>query len=174
MLLTNSSEDTFNLNADIEQDKSYEYIYEVRANKDEYDMYLSLNGLTKYETERVKVISQLPLTSTYVANIELLNGKLHYNFECQYRDVIAQGLHEPNELTNIFDVREYADNQLYIEMPKHEQTCALLRWNQYNYLIIRNDQYWIINGNYISIKDALSQCMTIIDSNELYSLLVVN
>lgn len=168
----NLGEDTYQLNA-VYNYADRNYNSTLRISNQVNDIFSKLNELTKYQEHRVKVISQVPLTLSYVSNIELLYGMDHINGLCQYCDVVGMNLHEPNQLTNIFSYREYADNRLYIEAPSYQNACSLVNDNQYEYLILDNTQYYFNGENYYPLSNVVSSCSRVIYSNENYTLLEV-
>lgn len=149
---------------------SQTYNKKYRIDNNELGIYSFL--LNNYQfNEQVKIISQAPNTSYFLPNITLLENYPEQMNRCQYCNVNAMNLHEPNALVNIFAYREYGGNVLFIEEPQYEQGCKLLDQNEYNFLILRSDQTIDINGNWYNLSDYYSQCYSIIYKNDFYVLL---
>lgn len=83
-------------------------------------------------------------------------------------------LHEPSALFNIFVPRDYSDNRLFIEKPQFKQTCALLNENDIDYIIYESGMNTNESMQWLSMKDLLNGCTTIITENQRYILARVN
>lgn len=172
-VVQNKAEDTYQVQNNLSMDLYMEYNTELRILNSQVDIFNQLNLLTRYQDKRVKVISQLQFTNAFVSNIDLLYSNKYILGLCQYCDVETMGLHEPNELTNIFSYREYADNRLYIEFPQYQSACSLLKDNNYQYLILDNTQFYNDGTNYYPLQYAISNCSSVVYSNDQYTLLQV-
>ncbi len=172
---TNMTEDTYQLHVDLKTQSQFDnYSKEMHIDNESLAIFEQLNQITIHSNDRVKVISQHPMTNAYVSNIELLFSREHINNLCQYCDVNVDNIHEPNPLTNIFDYREYADNVLYIEQPQYNSACSLLNNDNYEYLLLLNELYVNVEGNYLSYDQLIEGCARVIFSTEKYSLYKVN
>lgn len=121
-----------------------------------------------------RIISQAPFTQAVFFEDEIVHSYLDYINTCQYCDVEALDLHEPSALFNIFVPRDYSDNRLFIEMPQFKQACALLNENDIDYIIYESGMNTDESMQWLSMKDLLNGCTTIITENQRYVLARVN
>ena len=119
---------------------SYETDYNktYRISNDEYDLYCYIYD-NNIDISGHKIISQAPNTIAYFQNIDLLND-YHYYIELLNSEVVGDA---PNNLTNIFAVRNYVGQQLFkqdIDLSKGNDELIV---NSYDFLILRKNQAFV-------------------------------
>lgn len=124
----------------------YNRIY--RTSNDEYDLYRFIYD-NDIDLSNHKIISQAPNTIAYFQNIQLLND-YHYYIELIDSDIISDA---PDNLTNIFAIRNYVGEQCFKQEIDLEKSIDELKENKYEYLILRKDQAFVTNDEqgYINI-----------------------
>ena len=144
----------------------------VRIEKQELEIYNFFNSLRNSST--FKIVSQAPFTKAFLPGAVLLEPYEAMINRCQYCDVDSMHLHEPNELINIFNIREYSGNRIFIEYPQYDKAKELLIDNNYRYLILRKDQIVEVSNNWVSLADLVQPEYKILYQNETYTLLTLN
>ena len=145
---------------------SEDYNSYYRITNVEVDLYLNVQELLKNENDRVKVLSQIPSTKAYINNIELLYSVFDTRTSDHYADIKQDA---PNELINIFFLREYIGQEIYSTPPKYELMNNLLLEYDVEYLIMSKDQM-IENeeGNFMPLYLNIRAIADVIYENDKY------
>ncbi len=112
-----------------------------------------------------KVISQIETMVGYVPNIKSV---ISYG---QYRAVNRYDYeHEYSKLLNIFILREYYNQPIFIEDADYEHTCEYLIEEKVDFVIVDNRQYYIKDGEFIPLYIRVRDCASEVYKNEKYTL----
>ena len=124
--------------------ENYEFDYNrtYRTSNDEYDLYRFIYD-NDIELSNHKIVSQAPNTIAYFQNVQLLN-EYHYYIELLDSDTVSD---TPDNLTNIFAIRDYVGEQCFKQEIDLEKSIDELKENEYEYLILRRDQTYNTNDD---------------------------
>jgi len=141
--------------------------YLDRINQNELDVMNVLN--TKIILEKLEhpsVVSQIFYIKAFVKNIEL---PLSYGY---YRklDVYDEVVSAPNELWNIFMVREYETMRVFDTLPDSANVCQYLIEEQVDFVLVDRKQYYREGEAYVPIYFRVRGCGTMIYENDDYLL----
>ncbi len=135
----------------------------------EMNMYKVLEEKLSKETHRVRVVTQADSLKAYFYNIEMPFGVP------STRDVIRNAPIEEkqnvSEILNLFIVREFADQKVFLNNLDYKSACPVLRNEDIEYLILRQDQVKEKDGEYVKIWLDIRECMDPIFIDEKYVLL---
>lgn len=112
------------------------------------------------------VVSQAPNTAAYLPNITLLNDYYYYT-QLPNNDISDA----PNNLTNVFALRQYHDTKYFNQERNFEEAIEQLSYNNYTYMILRKDQTIIYNDNYLPLYLYYTSYYNIIYENDTYILM---
>ncbi|GEM_PF-3385676 len=141
--------------------------YFDRINQNELDVMNVLNTkIILEELERPSVISQIFYIKAFVKNVEL---PLSYGY---YRklDVYDEVVDAPNQLWNIFMVREYEAMRVFKQDPDYANVCQYIVEEEPDFILVDKDQFYFDGENYVPIYFRVRGCGTQIYENDDYLL----
>lgn len=141
--------------------------YFDRINQNELDVMNVLNTkIILEDLERPSVISQIFYIKAFVKNIEL---PLSYGY---YRklDVYDEVVDAPNQLWNIFMVREYEAMRVFKQNPDYANVCQYIVEEEPDFILVDKDQFYFDGENYVPIYFRVRGCGTQIYENDDYLL----
>lgn len=141
--------------------------YFDRINQNELDVMNVLNTkIILEDLERPSVISQIFYIKAFVKNIEL---PLSYGY---YRklDVYDEVVDAPNQLWNIFMVREYEAMRVFKQDPDYANVCQYIVKEEPDFILVDKDQFYFDGENYVPIYFRVRGCGTQIYENDDYLL----
>lgn len=167
--LTDAMQDT---NKVYTPDDTLHFDYYGRASESIADMASYINSeLRNHEFEEpFTVISQMEYTRALIPNVEQLYDYEMVYEQCQYCDVYELDLHEPDPLTNIFAVRQYSENQLYVEDPQYPYACNMFLESDFEYVIYDKNVSYNDGTAYFPATRILKDCSKLIYENDGYAL----
>ena len=157
------------------QSKAYHFVFNLpensstldRINQNELDIMNVLNTkIILEDLDRPKVISQIFYIKAFVKQIEL---PLSYGY---YRklDVYDEVVTAPNELWNIFMVREYETMRVFDTIPDSANVCNYLIEEKVDFVLVDRSQYYRDGEAYVPIFFRVRGCGTMIYENDDYIL----
>ena len=157
------------------QTTTYHFVFNLPENSSYFDR-INQNELvvmnvlnTKIileDLERPSVISQIFYIKAFVKNIEL---PLSYGY---YRklDVYDEVVDAPNQLWNIFMVREYEAMRVFKQNPDYANVCQYIVEEEPDFILVDKDQFYFDGENYVPIYFRVRGCGTQIYENDDYLL----
>ena len=135
----------------------------------EMNMYKVLEEKLSKKTYRVRVVTQADSLKAYFYNVETPFGVP------STRDVIRNAPIEEkqnvSEILNLFIVREFADQKVFLNNLDYKSACPVLKSEDIEYLILRQDQVKEKEGEYVKIWLDIRECMDPIFVDDKYVLL---